>query len=62
MHDSIRHDRNGNDDAQQLARIAAALERLERRFDEFARVFLEARFPFGQPTDRWARRRGRGAA
>jgi hypothetical protein len=67
MHDSLRHDRKA-DALALLARMAESLERqerraarLERRFDEFARIFLEARFPHGQPDDRWARR-GRGAA
>jgi hypothetical protein len=41
---------------QQLARIEASLKRLERLFDEFAGVFLNAKFPYGKPTDRWARR------
>ena len=27
-----------------------------RIFDHFADVFLDAKFPFGKPTDRWARR------
>lgn len=27
-----------------------------RRFDEFAGAFLNARFPYGKPTDRWGRR------
>jgi|tagenome__1003787_1003787.scaffolds.fasta_scaffold15879414_2 hypothetical protein len=40
----------------QLTRIAARLERLERRLDEFFTVFLNARFPYGKPTDRWRRR------
>lgn len=42
--------------AAQLRKIAASLERLERRFDEFARVYLNARFPYGKPEDRWRRR------
>ena len=29
---------------------------LRRLFDEFAGTFLNARFQFGKPTDRWARR------
>ena len=29
---------------------------LRRMFDEFAEVFLNAKFPYGKPTDRWARR------
>jgi len=47
--------------AEQLLRIAASLERLERRFDEFAATYLDAKFPYGRPVDRWGRRR-RGAA
>jgi hypothetical protein len=32
-----------------------AVERLDQRLDEFAGVLLNAKFPFGKPTDRWAR-------
>ena len=38
-------------------RIAESLERLERRLDEFFKVVLDARFPHGRGTDRWAGRR-----
>jgi hypothetical protein len=40
----------------ELARIAAALERLERRLDDFFGAYLDAKFPFGRPVDRWRRR------
>jgi hypothetical protein len=39
-----------------LARILERLERLDDRLEDFARVHLNARFPYGRPTDRWARR------
>ena len=29
---------------------------LRRLFDEFAGAFLNARFPFGKPADRWGQR------
>lgn len=29
---------------------------LRALFDQFAGAFLNAKFPFGKPTDRWARR------
>jgi hypothetical protein len=29
---------------------------MRRLFDEFAGAYLNARFPFGKPTDKWARR------
>jgi hypothetical protein len=38
-------------------RIAESMERLERRLDEFFKVFLDAKFPHGRGTDRWAGRR-----
>ena len=38
-------------------RIAESLERLERRLDEFFKVVLDAKFPYGRGTDRWAGRR-----
>lgn len=33
-----------------------AIDRLGRLFDEFASAYLNTKFPFGKPTDRWARR------
>jgi hypothetical protein len=42
--------------ADELRRIRLAIERLDQHFDEFAGVFLNAKFPYGKPTDRWARR------
>jgi hypothetical protein len=43
-------------DAERLERLIRAIERLDRRLDQFFGVFLNARFPCGKPTDRWARR------
>ena len=51
MHDDVKTITQ----TQALAAILAALQRLERRFDEFAKVYLDARFPHGKPTDRWGR-------
>jgi hypothetical protein len=42
--------------AATLQDVCDAIERLDKKFDEFARVFLNAKFPYGKPTDRWARR------
>jgi len=39
----------------QLDRLAVALERLEQRLDQFFGAYLNARFPYGKPTDRWKR-------
>ena len=50
---------NRKDDAALLAELRAMrteLTTLRRLFDEFAGVFLNAKFPYGQATDRWARR------
>ena len=47
--------------AQALAELRAIREELvalRKLFDEFAGVFLNARFPYGKPTDRWERPRG----
>jgi hypothetical protein len=41
--------------SDQLERLITAVERLERKLDEFCGAFLNARFPFGRPTDRWRR-------
>jgi hypothetical protein len=43
-------------DAERLERVAAAVERLEAAFEEFARTYLNSRFPYGKASDRWARR------
>jgi hypothetical protein len=50
-----------NEALVQLRRIADILERIERQQDEYFAVDLSARYPFGKPTDRWARPR-RGVA
>ena len=36
--------------------ILSRLERIERLLDDFAGTFLNARFPYGKPQDRWPRR------
>jgi hypothetical protein len=41
------------DEIRALRRELVAFRRI---FDEFANVFLNTRFPFGQPVDRWRRR------
>ena len=38
-----------------LERIATALERIDRTLDEHAGAHLNARYPYGRPTDRWRR-------
>jgi hypothetical protein len=43
-------------ESQQLARIEARLASLERMLHEFCGVLLNAKFPYGRGTDRWARR------
>ena len=40
-----------------FARLERRLERLERLIDHGIGAFLNARFPYGRGTDRWARRR-----
>jgi hypothetical protein len=42
--------------SQQAARIEARLDRLERLLNEAIGAYLNARFPYGRATDRWARR------
>ena len=39
-----------------LREILQALRELNAKFDEFASAHLNARFPYGKPTDRWGRR------
>jgi hypothetical protein len=47
---------NGKPADPQVEQLIAALRRLERRFDEFAAAYLNAKFPYGRPVDRWRRR------
>jgi hypothetical protein len=41
---------------EELRAIRQEQAAFRRLFDEFAGVFLNAKFPYGQPRDRWARR------
>ena len=41
---------------EELRQIRAELAALRRLFDHFAGIFLNARFPYGKPVDRWSRR------
>ena len=41
-------------DEAQLIRIE--LTQIRKLLDEFCGTFLNAKFPYGKPTDRWARR------
>jgi hypothetical protein len=45
-------------DREQFERLIATIERFERRFDEFCRVYLNSKFPYGRLTDRWRRSTG----
>ena len=40
---------------EELRRIGDEQRRLRRMFDEAIGAYLRAKFPFGKPTDRWAR-------
>jgi hypothetical protein len=40
-----------------LRAILRKLVDIDDRFDEFARVILNAKFPHGKPDDRWGRRK-----
>ncbi|PYR45625.1 MAG: hypothetical protein DMF89_24525 [Acidobacteria bacterium] len=42
----------------ELRALRAEVHGLCERFDRFAAAYLAAKFPFGRPTDEWARRRG----
>lgn len=44
-----------------LERIEKELRALRRILDEFAGAYLNAKFPFGRPNDRWAPPRDRWA-
>jgi hypothetical protein len=51
---------NGSDNTGKYedpaVRLERRLARIERMLDEFFGAFLNAKFPHGQPTDRWGRR------
>jgi hypothetical protein len=40
----------------QQARLERRMARLERLLDEGIGAYLNAKFPYGQATDRWSRR------
>ena len=40
-----------------LSRLESAVVRLDRRLDDFCDVYLNSKFPYGRPADRWGRRR-----
>jgi hypothetical protein len=59
MRDTMSVPKNTNDrqlSPEQADRLIRAIERIERRFDEFFGSFLNSAFPYGKPTDRWRRR------
>jgi hypothetical protein len=37
----------------EIRALRQELRATRRLFDEFAKVYLNARFPYGKPTDRW---------
>ena len=39
-----------------VARLERRLARLERLLDEGIGAYLNAKFPYGKPVDRWSRR------
>jgi hypothetical protein len=41
---------------EELHAIRVELAALRRLFDHFAGTFLNAKFPYGKPVDRWSRR------
>ena len=41
---------------EQLASIQATLDRIHKTLDEFARVLLDAKFPYGRSHDSFSRR------
>ena len=57
MATNVAENRESSNVEQRLEQITIAIDRLTRRFDEFARAFLNAKFPYGDGhTDRWSRR------
>ena len=41
---------------EDLRRICRELAAIRQLFDHFAGTYLNAKFPYGRPTDRWGRR------
>jgi hypothetical protein len=58
MNSLLRNARPHHDDdtREELRRIRAELSALRKLFDHFAGTFLNAKFPYGKPLDRWGRR------
>jgi hypothetical protein len=56
--DSIRENEREQQQTalEEIRAVRAELAALRRLFDHFAGTFLNAKFPYGKPTDRWARR------
>lgn len=55
-HDKLLPDPpNDNRALEELRAIRRELAALRKLVDTFAGVFLNAKFPFGKPTDRWRR-------
>jgi hypothetical protein len=48
-------DRRRTEALDELKKIHLELSRLYELIDSFADVFLNSRFPHGQPNDRWSR-------
>jgi hypothetical protein len=46
---------------RRLEGVDRRLDQIERHVDEFAGAYLNAKFPYGRGTDRWAGRRRGGA-
>ena len=59
MNRIYRHERPPDKDditLEELRRIRKELSTLRQLFDHFAGTFLNAKFPYGKPVDRWGRR------
>ena len=48
----------GNKTVDEIRALRRELSALRRLFDEFAGSYLNAKFPFGRPHDRWRARHG----
>ena len=59
---SVLHEHKPPDKQSELLAELKAIRReqsaIRRLLDEFCGAYLNAKFPFGVPVDRWRRRRG----
>jgi len=55
IHQDHRSPRQRDETNEELRALRREIIALRKTFDEFAGTFLNAKFPYGKPSDRWRR-------